>query len=98
MAKPFEGRPGTVAHRLRQYWGQPMIHHDNASPDGHVCLNFRSGNEAMVATGPSTLRRYHNRITERLEGRVKGLTPVFPALLLTGKLASSASEDFFHAA
>jgi len=24
-----------------------------------------------------------NRITERLEGRVKGLTPVFPALLLT---------------
>jgi hypothetical protein len=28
------------------------------------------------------------RITERLAGRVKGLTAVFPALLLTGKLAS----------
>jgi hypothetical protein len=35
------------------------------------------------------------RITERLEGRVKGLTSVFPALLLTGKLASSALKDFF---
>jgi hypothetical protein len=28
-----------------------------------------------------------NRITERLDSPVKGLTPVFPALLLTIKLA-----------
>jgi hypothetical protein len=39
--------------------------------------------------------KFVNHITERLAGRVKGLTPVFSALLLSGKLASSASKDFF---
>jgi hypothetical protein len=30
---------------------------------------------------------FRKRITERLEGRVKGLTPVLPVLLLTNKFA-----------
>jgi hypothetical protein len=35
-----------------------------------------------------------NSITERLAGRVKGLTPVFPALLLARKPSSAASQTF----
>jgi hypothetical protein len=86
MAKPFE----VVRERLLITAGDsgpPVIHHDKCRPNGQVCPYFRRGNEAMVAAGPSQhCGDFIRRITERLEGRVKGLTPVFPALLLTIKL------------
>jgi hypothetical protein len=68
--------------------GQPVIHHDKYRP-GRTSLPFFSGaaTKQWSRQAPQRCGDFIGRITERLTGRVKGLTPVFPALLLTIKLA-----------
>jgi len=84
MAKPFEGRPGGVADHRKMTAGRPMGHR-NKCGSGWVDFPLFPARQYDDGRGRplNTAAILIGRITERLEGRVKGLTPVFPALLLT---------------
>src|ERR1700676_3163731 len=70
-------------HRVRRR-ANPMIHHRKYRPEWARWPTFRVSDECMSRRAPQhAATNSLLRITERLEGRVKGLTSVFPVLLLT---------------
>src|ERR1700688_236228 len=70
-------------HRVRRL-ANPMIHHRNYRREWARWPTFRLSDEFMSRRAPQhAATNSLLRITERLEGRVKGLTSVFPVLLLT---------------